>query len=96
MGCNCNNKTWVIPNPRQVVKGVIGLGKVVIGADRVTDGIVKTRRDICRNCPESTKDERLKNHISKGLTAFSQCKLCTCFIKSKTILTTETCPLGKW
>ena len=39
------------------------------------------RMNICRQCPE-------RNH--------DRCGLCGCFIKTKTILASSECPVGKW
>lgn len=40
------------------------------------------RLNICHQCPE--------------LTESGQCRVCACFVESKTLLAPENCPLGKW
>lgn len=48
------------------------------------------RIDICNNCPEIVKDSKLL-FINK-----STCGVCGCFIKYKTGIDFEECPLKKW
>ena len=44
---------------------------------------VEFRRRVCKVCP----------FYSESL---GQCKVCTCFVSAKTLLSTETCPKGFW
>jgi hypothetical protein len=44
---------------------------------------VDFRRRVCKVCP----------HYSESL---GQCKVCTCFVSAKTLLSTESCPKGFW
>jgi len=94
MGCNCNN--FVVPTPNQMIKGAQGLSKLVMGKNNTDEVTIQLRRDVCRNCEFSTKNQSLLTSPCKGLTAYSQCEKCACFIKYKTMLTTEQCPLNKW
>jgi hypothetical protein len=87
MACGCVGK---------VAKGAVGLSKAVLGLDQASDAEKLRRRDICRECPEATRNQRLLDKSSKGLTTCSTCKKCGCNIKAKTSLATETCPIGKW
>jgi len=42
----------------------------------------KERLNVCEPCEELTEER--------------QCRVCTCFVDEKTLLTTEMCPLKKW
>ncbi len=92
MGC-CGNKSGgsiVLPTVKQVGKGVVGLSKVIFQPKQLTDAMITERRAICKECSESVKDPLF------GITALSQCRLCACVIKLKTMSATEECPMGKW
>ena len=47
-----------------------------------TPAETEDRLDICNRCEELTEDR--------------QCRVCTCFVDAKTMLTTEKCPKNKW
>lgn len=102
MACgNCGSASSsgsiVIPTPQQLLKGITSLAHLAISEDnRATEEIIKQRRDKCRDCEFSTKNESRKDRPTKGLTSLSQCKKCACFIRWKTIALNETCPIGLW
>lgn len=79
-----------------IAKGAAGLSKAVLGIDQASDAEKLRRRDICRECPEATRNQRRLHLSTKGLTACSVCKKCSCNIKAKTSLATEHCPIDKW
>lgn len=77
--------------------GISGLIKCVIGEKPYTDEEIQKNRDICRECPHSTKNEEGK------ITMKSQCMgpdplkngaACGCFILCKSQV--GKCPIGKW
>lgn len=94
MAC-CGNKV-LTPTPYQAMRGVVGLAKVATGIGLAPDDIIQHRRDRCRECEFATRNKELMARPSKGLTAYSQCEKCTCFIKYKTQVASEQCPLEKW
>jgi hypothetical protein len=47
----------------------------------VDEYILKSRRELCDACP-----------FKEG----KRCSICTCYIKQKTRLSTESCPKNKW
>jgi len=96
MGCNCSNHKFVAPTPKQIVKGVVGAAKIILGTNNASADTIKERRDICRVCEFSTKNTALINEPCKGLTSYSQCEKCACFIKYKTMLQDSQCPQNKW
>jgi hypothetical protein len=61
-----------------------------------SDEAVKARRDLCRECPEATRNLKYADHPSRGLSWLSRCGKCNCVIAAKTLLASESCPLGKW
>lgn len=81
---------------KKLAHGVAGLTKAVVGLDQAGDAEKLRRRDICRDCPEATKNRKQLHLSNKGLTACSMCKQCGCNIKAKTSLISETCPISKW
>lgn len=94
MGCNCNS--IVIPKPNQMLKGIVGISKLLVGKNKADETMIQKRRDICRECEFATRDKALLDRPSKGLTAYSQCLKCACVLKYKTMLCEERCPVGKW
>lgn len=54
-----------------------------INASFASDELRSIRIEICNSCPELF-----------ALT--NQCKKCGCFVKHKTKLVSQECPLGKW
>jgi hypothetical protein len=81
---------------KKIVKGAMGLTKAALAIDQVSDGEKLRRRDICRDCPQATRNQHRLHLSTKGLTACSMCKVCSCNIKAKTSLVTEHCPESKW
>jgi hypothetical protein len=75
----------ILPN----IANAVGAATRVIGAlangEKVMASLptVGARRLICGSCKE--------NDVDSG-----QCRACTCLIRLKTLLKTETCPQGRW
>lgn len=69
--------------------GVTGVIRAIGEPSDLTDEQIKERRDICRECPHSTKKDN-------KLVTTSQCKECGCSILLKSMLSTEKCPKDKW
>lgn len=80
----------------KVISGAVGLIKAATGSDAAPLTVVKAHRDICRECPEATRNPAPKYAVNKGLTSLSRCRKCDCFISAKTLLISEVCPLKKW
>lgn len=98
-GCQQKQQTltgMIVPSPRQMVKGIKGIGNLFNSDQRVSEEVTKTRREFCRNCEFATKNQKLINHECKGLTNYSQCQKCACIISLKTLSKNETCPQNKW
>jgi hypothetical protein len=67
----------------QMAQGYGNLAKAVIGiADSKVEELASTRFAICQAC--------------ENLTLESICKVCNCYMPSKTRSTTAKCPLNKW
>lgn len=92
-GCRSGTKPTGV---QRIVTGAAGLAKAAAGIDRAGDATVQARRDLCRECPEATRNSDLRFAKNRGLTTLSRCKLCDCFIAAKTLIRSETCPAGKW
>jgi hypothetical protein len=83
-------------SPATIAKGVVGLSKVLLHIGIADKDTIRARRDICRQCEHASrnKDPKYANH--NGLTNFSKCDACLCFVEAKTQLKEEECPLNLW
>lgn len=63
------------------VHGAIGLIKAYTGIDRADPRTVQLRRFACVSC--SKRHKRI-------------CVVCGCYLKEKTLIASEHCPLRKW
>jgi hypothetical protein len=81
---------------KKVVRGATGLIKAATGIGTVSLEVMQKRRDVCRECPEATRNPDPKFAVNKGLTKRSRCRMCKCFIAAKTKVASERCPLNKW
>lgn len=61
--------------------GAVGLLKAWTGLDRADEGTVTLRRMTCLHCPKRHK--RI-------------CIACGCYLREKTLVASEKCPLGRW
>jgi len=64
-----------------IVAGIRGLLRALVGADQVDASTLVERRVTCNDCEHR-----------RGAT----CGACGCFIAAKTSLAGERCPKGKW
>lgn len=78
----------------KAAKGIAGLTKAALGIDRADPATIESRRDICRGCEFATRNQKFAK--SNGLTNFSRCSKCGCFIAAKTNISYESCPDGRW
>ena len=76
---------FVIPNPF----------KAIAAAWRVAVALILRRPTIADELTRNIRDEKCRG-CPRYEAAFEQCRECGCFIKLKTLLRTEKCPLGKW
>lgn len=80
----------------KILHGAVALAKVAVGANAAPDAVVAARRDFCRQCDQATRNPDARFSANQGLTTFSRCRKCGCFIGAKTRLTGEKCPLERW
>lgn len=78
-----------------VAHGAAGLTKYALGIDRSPDELIADRLAICDGCEKSTpKDkpvaDRYCDRSGNGAPG------CGCWLKAKTALAQEHCPLSKW
>ena len=92
MSCGSCNKSVA----QTVVAGVVGMSKVALGIDIAPEDIIESRRDKCRQCEHASRNRSDKFKKFNGLTSFSRCAKCNCFIAAKTKLEAEKCPKGLW
>ncbi len=74
--------------PRNSGHYVRGAGKLVkagLGVGRAADDVIAERRRICQGCEKFTRTA-----------VFGRCGECGCFVRAKTTLAGESCPIGKW
>jgi len=79
-----------------VADGVVGLSKAALGIGLAGPEVIARRRDVCRQCPNASRSKDAKFAPFNGLTSFSRCAACACFVSAKTRLASEQCPLGHW
>lgn len=79
---------------KTIKDGIVGLAKAAAHIERASDSIINERREICRSCEHLEIRERKDGTM--GMTTFSRCLVCKCFLKPKTALATDKCPVGKW
>ena len=84
MCCNEKNKTGLA----HLAHGAVGSIKAIVGIDRAPAAVVAARVQVCRQCDRATRH--------KDGVRVLRCLECTCWIKLKTRLAGEKCPLGKW
>lgn len=80
---------------KRVAHGAAGLTKYALGIDRSPDELIADRLAICDGCEKSTpKDkpvaDRYCDRSGNGAPG------CGCWLKAKTALAQEHCPLSKW
>ena len=85
MGCCGNNNKAGLAH---LVHGAVGLTKALVGIDRAPVAVIAARRAICRQCDRATRH--------KDGVRVLRCLECKCWIKLKTRIAGETCPLGRW
>lgn len=73
----------IAPDLNNAASAVARVAKAVAAGDSVlvSKASLDARRAVCGSCERNLG---------------GQCAECTCFIKLKTLLKTETCPLSKW
>ena len=69
------------PGVADTVKGVVGLAKDAVGADRVDVETRDARWSVCSSCREFVA---------------GKCAACGCNLPAKVRLRTSSCPKGKW
>lgn len=74
---------------RSVIHGAVGLAKAALGIGLSDDATVETRRAICRACDSAVRSKYKPDWVCR-------CRECNCNLKAKTMLASESCPLGKW
>ena len=66
---------------RRLARGVPGLLKSELGIGMAPDEVVERRKELCLAC---------EHHD------FGVCNECGCYLKAKTAIASESCPIGKW
>ena len=83
-----------------LVTGAVGVARATLaqttGIGAADEATRKARLDICRACPESTKNIDPKYRKFNGLTTLSTCHQCGCLLREKVWIAAENCPAGKW
>jgi len=66
---------------RRLARGVPGLLKSELGIGMAPDEVIQRRKELCLAC---------EHHD------FGVCNECGCYLKAKTAIASEACPLNKW
>jgi flavoprotein len=74
---------------KDVIHGVKGVTKAVLGVDRAPSELIKKRLAICKVCPKASRKR------ADGI-SLNKCTVCGCYLELKTKVKSETCPLEKW
>lgn len=89
-GCLSNNQT-LIESDHEAVNGGLPLQ------------IILQRRDVCRQCPQATRNAQRVHLPTKGLTTKSVCRVMktlkpekAALIAKGTAMPESSCPLGHW
>ena len=70
------------------LKGAVKAVKAAVGLDQAPERVIESRREVCRQCDRATRH--------KDGVRVLKCLECSCWIKLKTRLAGEKCPLGRW
>ncbi len=73
----------------RTAKGAIGLARSVLGVGLASPRQIEQRLAICRACPEAVPCVHNTRQVCK-------CDICHCWLRHKTRLKRERCPLGQW
>ena len=73
----------------RLVRGASGISRSVIGIGLASSVVQRRRMEICQPCKEAVRCVPYAPQVCK-------CLQCGCFLKHKTRLAKERCPLGKW
>ena len=75
-----------------IIHGAVGIAKAVVGIDRTDPDELTRRVRACLGHPTGGPDAIPPcDQYDSG-----KCNACGCFVKFKTKLDSERCPLGKW
>lgn len=81
---------------QKLAHGVVALVKVAVGMDAAREAVIAERRAQCRRCDQATRSPDPRFAANAGLTTFSRCRACGCFIAAKTRVAGEECPIQLW
>jgi len=73
---------------KDILKGIDGISKAMVGMDKVDEETYKKRKNICVTCDKI----KMKNGDFKS----SKCSMCKCWLRYKIKLNKEKCPLNYW
>lgn len=82
MGCGCEHVKHIVHGAARLAQSAAGVGL----ADATT---IERRRAICRACEHAVPCQANPKRYCK-------CARCGCWLKHKTRLAGERCPVGKW
>ena len=74
---------------RRLVRGAIGISKSMLGMGVAPPNVQKKRMELCQECPKAVR-------CAPHAPPVCFCKACGCYLKHKTRLKSERCPMGKW
>ncbi len=72
-----------------IIRGTMGVARSVLGVQKLSQGAIRQRMDVCRECEHSVACKHNARQVCK-------CKACGCWLSLKTKLRNERCPVGKW
>lgn len=78
-------------------QGTTGLAKALTGIGHVSNDTAAQRLSHCAGCSALMRHrQNSPESIIQGIGMFDRCSACGCFVRAKTLLVDQTCPLGKW
>lgn len=82
----------------KLAQGAAGLAKAAAGIGHADKETTARRLAECAVCPALLRHRQdpKDDDVIHGVGIFDRCGACGCFVRAKTLLVNQACPLGKW
>ena len=82
----------------KLAQGAAGLAKAAAGIGHADKETTARRLAECAVCPAllQHRQDPKDDDVIQGVGIFDRCGACGCFVRAKTLLADQACPLGKW
>ena len=81
-----------------LAQGAVGLAKAAAGIGHADKETTALRLAECAVCPALLQhpQDPEDGDVIHGIGFFDRCGICGCFVRAKTLLADQSCPLDKW